>query len=118
MFPHAPAPDTPSRRWAATLRHGLDVLVAFATLRDVGQPSTAYDAVSAGPAGAPRRVGAARVAQSVGGPRAVPAHPHRHPLRPPPRARRPGVLPAPPQPCLTPLAARRRRGPKAPAGRV
>jgi hypothetical protein len=103
MFPLPSAPDPRPSRWAAKLRHSLDVVVAFATLRD---PAPAPAARPAGSAAEP----AARRRGS--------AHPHRRPLERPVRARRPGALPAASQPCRTPLGARRERRSKARAGRV
>jgi len=35
MFPRPEHPSTPAHGWLSTLRHGLDLIVAFATLRDV-----------------------------------------------------------------------------------
>jgi hypothetical protein len=35
MFPRPAHPRTPAHGWLSTLRHGLDLIVAFATLRDV-----------------------------------------------------------------------------------
>jgi hypothetical protein len=35
MFPRPEHPSTPVHGWLSTLRHGLDLIVAFATLRDV-----------------------------------------------------------------------------------
>jgi hypothetical protein len=105
MFPRTEASDPRPSRWAAMLRHSLDLVVAFATLRDPEPP----------PSGAPASAAAAP------GPalrRARAGHPHRRPLQPPVRARRPGALPAPSQPCLTPLAARRARRAEGPAART
>jgi hypothetical protein len=45
----------------------------------------------------------------------APAHPHRRPLRPATRLRRPGAVRPEPQPCLTPIVARRARPTRAPA---
>jgi hypothetical protein len=101
MFPRTEASDPRPGRWAAALRHSLDVVVAFATLRDAEPP----------PSGAPASAAAAPRRARAG-------HPHRRPLQPPVRARRPGALPAPSQPCLTPLAARRARRAEAPAART
>jgi hypothetical protein len=82
MFPRS---ERATGTWIDALRHGLDVLVAFATLRDTAPQS--------GP----------RSRQPSG-----PVHPHRHALRAPARSRRPGVVRPQPQPCLTPLASRRK----------
>jgi hypothetical protein len=61
----------------AAFRRAVDVALAFATLEDGDEPSTA-------PA----------------------QHPHHRPLRTPTRARRPGAVRARPQDCSTPLLTR------------
>src|SRR6476469_1715158 len=38
MFPHPNRPDRPAHAWLDALRHGLDLLVACATLRDAEAP--------------------------------------------------------------------------------
>jgi hypothetical protein len=201
MFPHAEHPRTPAHGWLSSLRHGLDLIVAFATLRDVdpspeagwrdaddpldrasstrpvvavppatvaakhlrtagsARPEVARAAApvgarparsawtapvgadpcrgtsaapagadpcrgtSAAPAGAdlgsgpPAAGGRARASRvdHRGDPAATRAtHPHRRPLTTPSRTRRPGAVRPEPQPCLTPLVARRSRPTPAP----
>jgi hypothetical protein len=104
MFPHPNAPDPRPSRWVAALRHSLDVVVAFATLRDPEPPP-----LIGRDAGLSREPAVRRTRT---------AHPHRQPLQPPSRARRPGAPPARSQPCLSPLSARREHRSMAPADRA
>ena len=143
MFPRPEHPSTPAHGWLATLRHGLDLIVAFATLRDVDTSPEAgwrdaddpsdrasrtrpVAAVPPATAAAKRLTGhpdrgataAARTApagREVGAAAMPAAHPHRRPLSTPSRGRRPGAVRPAPQPCLTPLVARRGRPTPAPA---
>jgi len=181
MFPRPNRPDRPALAWLDAVRHGLDLLVAFATLRDAEAPpetdettltagiswpraDTVPPATAAGrrraaeragqPAGADgaeqsarlpaadrpndsaRRRAADRASESALRPGAdrsdhrpsdrslrraadgaePPAsHPHRRPLRRASRLRRPGAVRHEPQPCLTPIVARRARPTRAPA---
>ena len=161
MFPLPEHPSSPAHGWLSTLRHGLDLIVAFATLRDVdpspeagwrdaddpfdcasfmrpvvavppataaakhlrtsgyarpdlahagGERTRTARADHAGPA-APARADHARPAA----PARVAHHPHRRPVTAPSRTRRPGAVRPEPQPCLTPLVARRSRPTAAPA---
>jgi hypothetical protein len=123
MFPRADHSVHPARAWSETLRRGLDVLVAFATLRDAHTPSDyRQDGSELAPSrsanGSQRGAGersrhharpgraAAKIAREPGGEqRAI--HPHRRPLAAPVRQRRPGAVRPQPQPCLTPLATTR-----------
>ena len=43
MFPRPDRPDRPAHAWLDALRHGLDLLVAFATLRDAEAPPDSDD---------------------------------------------------------------------------
>ena len=160
MFPLPEHPSSPAHGWLSTLRHGLDLIVAFATLRDVdpspeagwrdaddpfdcasfmrpvvavppataaakhlrtsgyarpdlahagGERTRTARADHAGPAAPARADHAARRPRPC---RAPPAPPpgHRAVADAPPGRRRPE-----PQPCLTPLVARRSRPTAAPA---
>ena len=164
MFPRPNRPDRPALAWLDAVRHGLDLLVAFATLRDAeAPPETDETTLTAGiswpradtvpPAtAAGRRRAAERAGRPVAterseqstrqraadrseqraadrseqradrsGRRAADgaeppaAHPHRRPLRPATRLRRPGAVRPEPQACLTPVVARRTRSTRAPA---
>jgi hypothetical protein len=124
MFPRADRPARPARAWSETLRRGLDVLIAFATLRDADTPSNHRpDSSELAPPrsanGSQRGAGertrhqarsgraAAKAARVLGDEqRAI--HPHRRALAAPVRQRRPGAIRPQPQPCLTPLATTRR----------
>ena len=136
MFPRPDRPTRPAHAWLDAIRHGLDLVVAFATLRDAETPVDARESAAAdraaqawaasvvppATAAARRRLalGAAPPAAGSAAPRATtsgaaqatrsgPAHPHRRPLRTPTRPRRPGAVRPEPQACLTPLVARRAR---------
>jgi hypothetical protein len=193
MFPRPNRPDRPALAWLDAVRHGLDLLVAFATLRDAEAPpetdettltagiswpraDTVPPATAAGrrraaeraglPAGADgaeqsarlpaadrakesarlpaadrakesaRRRAADRASESAlrpgpdrsdhrpsdrslrraaDGAEPPASHPHRRPLRRASRLRRPGAVRHEPQPCLTPIVARRARPTRAPA---
>src|SRR4051812_530618 len=104
----------------AILRRGLDLIAAFATLRDVAPPpplvSPRASAAPAGPLPGPATAAArARGDRSASAtpphtaearPAAPAPHPHRRPLRAHGRHRRPGAVAAAVQPCLTPLPRR------------
>ena len=188
MFPFPNRPARPAHAWLDALRDGLDLLVAFATLRDAEAPPetdeiTCAAGVSWPPADTIRAATAAgrrRAAERAGRPVATErserstrqraadrseqraadrseqraadrseqraadrseqraadqseqradrsgrraadgaeppaAHPHRRPLRPATRLRRPGAVRPEPQACLTPVVARRTRSTRAPA---
>ena len=139
MFPRSEHPSTPAHGWLATLRHGLDLIVAFATLRDVDTSPEAgwrdaddpFPCASPTPrvvAVPPATVAAKRLNHGAlvraprdehrGEPAPVrPAHPHPHrrALTRSSRTRRPGAVRPEPQLCLTPIAARRTRPTPAPA---
>jgi hypothetical protein len=128
MFPRPNRPDRPAHAWLDAVRNGLDLLVAFATLRDAeGPPEYDENMPGAGmlwpladvipPATAAGRRAAERATHRAAAPSDVPAadHPHRWPLRPATRPRRPGAVRPEPQPCLTPIVARRARPTRAPA---
>ena len=164
MFPRPNRPARPAHAWLDALRDGLDLLVAFATLRDAEAPPETDDITCAAgiswpPADTIRPATAAgrrRAAERAGRPVATErserstrqraadrseqraadrseqradrsgrraadgaespaAHPHRRPLRPATRLRRPGAVRPEPQACLTPIVARRTRSTRAPA---
>jgi len=180
MFPRPNRPARPAHAWLDALRDGLDLLVAFATLRDAEAPPetdeiTCAAGISWPPADTIRPATAAgrrRAAERAGRPVATErseqstrqraadrseqraadrseqraadrseqraadrseqradrsgrraadgaespaAHPHRRPLRPATRLRRPGAVRPEPQACLTPIVARRTRSTRAPA---
>jgi hypothetical protein len=152
MFPRPNRPDRPAHAWLDAVRHGLDLLVAFATLRDAEAPPE-YDETAPGagvswpradaiapitaagrraaerakrhaadgwdrraPDHSDRRLGDhsdRRPADRAKTP--APPHPHRRPVRPAPRVRRPGAVRPEPQLCLTPIVPRRARPTRAPA---
>src|SRR3954452_17873729 len=102
----SPAPEVPERtagRWLAGVRRGLDVLVAFATLRDAEWADDERVGLEQHPIGS--SYPAAEPPDPLRGPRA--AHPHRRPLRAGRRCRRPGAVPPPAHACRTPLAVTR-----------
>src|ERR1700750_1704886 len=92
MFPRPERPHRPAEAWLNALRRGLDLVVAFATLRDAELPPDDGDE---------------RADRFTTGDRTRDDHPHRQALRAPARARRPGAVRLPEQHCTTPLAARR-----------
>jgi hypothetical protein len=116
MFSHLDARPTPDFAalpvrlapagggWLAALRRGLDVVVAFATLRDAAPSDIALTARVGGDSRPrpPHRPGPRPTP-----PAARPSHAHRRPLRAPSRSRRPGAVPAPSHACITPLATSR-----------
>jgi hypothetical protein len=128
MFSHLDARPTPdfaalparlspaAGGWLAALRRGLDVVVAFATLRDAEASDGALTARVGGDAGPgpphrPRQRPATTAARA--------SHAHRRRLRAPSRSRRPGAVPAPPHACITPLTtSRAARRPNRTAPRV
>jgi hypothetical protein len=105
MFPSLHTPVGTST-WRARLLRALDVLVAFATLRDVEESAAAtgrHALVTAS-----RRPAASTTRGKLRGPAGALPHPHRAPLRSPSRGRRPGAVHTAPQPCVTPLPTARR----------
>jgi hypothetical protein len=124
MFPHPNRPDSSAHAWLDAIRHGLDLVVAFATLRDAGEPRSS-DGMDPGDAGHWPRADEIPPVTAAGRRRAAqrraernparserpepPVHPHRRPLRPAARLRRPGLVRPEPQPCLTPIVPRRLR---------
>ena len=126
MFPRPNRPARPAHAWLDALRDGLDLLVAFATLRDAEAPPetdeiTCAAGISWPPADTIRPATAAgrrRAAERAGRPDGTEpraAHPHRRPLRRATRLRRPGAVRPEPQACLTPIVARRTRSTQPPA---
>jgi hypothetical protein len=141
MFPRPDRPTRSAHGWLEAIRHGLDLVVAFATLRDAETPLDARETAPADRAAqawgasvvppataaarrrfmlaaeardttsAGRATGSAAPAAGSAARRATPPppHPHRRPLRAVTRPRRPGGVRPEPQPCLTPLVARRAR---------
>jgi hypothetical protein len=91
MFPYPERRHQPAGPGVNALRRALDLVVAFATLRDAELPPDDGEERAPSPGGA--------------GTRGV--HPHRRALRGPAHARRPGAVPPQAQHCTTPLAARR-----------
>jgi hypothetical protein len=108
MFSHLAPSDLPAGRWRHALRHAVSVAVAFATLDDgeAGAEAGGEAANDAPWAPATRR-------HSPPDSQAITAHPHRRPLGPPARARRPAQATPRPQACSTPLALRHPRGGRA-----
>ena len=136
MFPRPNRPDRPAHAWLDAVRHGLDLLVAFATLRDAeAPPETDETTLTAGlswpradtiaPATATGRRRAAERSdhrpsdrpqrRATDGAEPPASHPHRRPLRRASRLRRPGAVRPEPQACLTPIVARRARPTRTPA---
>src|SRR4051795_4749559 len=118
LHPRAPLAAPPA--WRTALSRALDVVVAFATLRDTDELDGPRHRPAA-PTAAGGRV--TRASAPVKHP-----HPHRRPIAapaparppprnpppppppptpPPPRARPPGPAPPPAQPCTPPVPARR-----------
>ena len=89
----SPAPDVvgqPTARqssWRDKVRHAVDLTVAFVLLEDAPSEDPTTDAA---PATSPR-------------PEIDDRHPHRKPLRPMPRPRRPGAATHRPQLCIAPV---------------
>jgi hypothetical protein len=79
-------PAVPPRSWRDKVRHAVDLTVAFVLLEDAEPEQRG-----------PERDAPRSSRESVGA-----VHPHRKPLRPMPRSRRPGEAVRRPQPCLTP----------------
>ena len=77
---------TARRTWREKVRHAVDLTVAFVTLDDAPFEDP-HDSVELGGSSAP----------------AVDRHPHRTPLRPMPRSRRPGAAGHRPQICIAPV---------------
>src|SRR5215218_9775780 len=82
MFPTPSAPRTAPALWREGLRHATDIARAFILLED---PIWEDDLEAHGPLGEPA------------------GHPHREPLRPALRARRPGAAQPREQVCTSPL---------------
>jgi hypothetical protein len=82
MFPTTPDTRTAPPSWRDRLRQAADIARAFVLLED---PIWEDDLEAHGPLGEPA------------------GHPHREPLRPTLRARRPGAATPRPQDCLVPL---------------
>src|SRR4051812_11079357 len=106
IAPPSSAPEVPLRtagRWLAGVRRGLDLLVAFATLRDAEWPDDEREGLGSHP------IASSYPALERPDPPSVPgaAHPHRRPLRAARRGRRPGAFPPPAHACRTPLAVKR-----------
>jgi hypothetical protein len=103
IAPPSSAPEVPLRtagRWLAGVRRGLDLLVAFATLRDAEWADDEREGLG------PERIASRYPAPDPPRP-SRPAHPHRRPLRAGRRGRRPGAVPPPAHACRTPLAVKR-----------
>jgi hypothetical protein len=98
----ADAAESTAGRFIAAVRHGLDVLVAFATLRDAEAADGAQERLGHHPA--PRR---RPLEPHDSAPPRTATHPHRRPLRPASRTRRPGAVPPPTHACCTPLVTSR-----------
>jgi hypothetical protein len=105
--------DTAVPGWRAAVMRAVDVVVAFATLRDADELPARVGAV---PVAAPERPRFVRAAtpERPGRFRAperphLHPHPHRRPLGRPARTRRPGAVRPAPQACTTPLLTRRHR---------
>jgi hypothetical protein len=98
--PAAEAPERTGGRWLAGVRRGLDLLVAFATLRDAEWADDAREGLGQPPIASRRRP--PEPPHPMRAPH--PTHPHRRPLR---AGRRPGAVPAPAHACRTPLAVTR-----------
>jgi hypothetical protein len=98
----AGAAESTAARWIAAVRRGLDVLVAFATLRDAETADGAPERLGHHPATTRRPLEPTGPAS----PRTA-DHPHRRPLRSAPRSRRPGAVAPPAHACSTPLATSR-----------
>jgi hypothetical protein len=77
---------TARRSWRDKVRHAVDLTVAFVTLDDAPYEDD-------------------HAFEELGGPSAtaVDRHPHRTPLRPMPRSRRPGAAGHRPQICIAPV---------------
>jgi hypothetical protein len=84
-----------ARRWRDKVRHAVDLTVAFVLLEDAPSDSTCPDPERPATGDRPR---SAR-------PSVDDRHPHRKPLRPMPRPRRPGAEAHRPQVCITPRNA-------------
>jgi hypothetical protein len=85
----APAPEvrqpTARQSWRDKVRHAVDLTVAFVLLEDAPSESTAD------------------VRETSPRPELDDRHPHRKPLRPMPRPRRPGAATPRPQLCIAPV---------------
>jgi hypothetical protein len=105
--------ETPRRSWRDKVRHAVDLTVAFVTLDDAPFEANAPDVGLVGPGKDAGRGAAARPRASAHTARGreatsdAPAvddrHPHRTPLRPMPRSRRPGAAAHRPQVCIAPV---------------
>src|SRR4051812_50095080 len=102
--PPRPSPATEAAepragRWLTAVHRGLDLLVAFATLRDAEPADDERESLGQHPI-APRR----RPPEPPDPPGPAPApHPHPPPLPAGPRGPRPGAVPPPPPPARPPL---------------
>ena len=99
----------PFPKWRERLRYAVDLAVAFATLRDTEpvrttgtSDETAGAAACSGTRASADVVGSTENRAETGGPLDR-VHPHRIPLRPPTRPRRPGAAVPRVQPCLSPV---------------
>jgi hypothetical protein len=101
--PAAEAAERTAERWLAGVRRGLDLLVAFATLRDAESGDDERERLGQPPIATRRRP--PQPLEPTRAPR--PEHPHRRPLRAGPSGRRPGAVPPPAHACRTPLAVTR-----------
>lgn len=102
--PDVQLPDRPRRSWRDRVRHAVDLTVAFVLLEDA---EPAEQPARAARAAARTEEPTVRDRASARPPRAsvdVP-HPHRKPLRPLPRPRRPGAAAHRPQVCIAPVGA-------------
>jgi hypothetical protein len=100
--------DTAVPGWRAAVMRAVDLVVAFATLRDADELPPRVGAVRAAPerprfvrVAIPERPGRLHAPERP--------HPHRRPLGRPSRTRRSGAVRAQPQACTTPLLTRRHR---------
>jgi hypothetical protein len=101
--------DTAVPGWRAAVMRAVDVVVAFATLRDADELSARVGALSAAAPERPRFVRVATPERPARLHAPERPHPHRRPLGRPARPRRPGGVRAEPQACTTPLLTRRHR---------
>src|SRR4051794_555632 len=101
--PAAEAAERAAGRWLSAVRRGLDLLVAFATLRAAESADDQRERLAQQRI-APRR----RPPEPLDPPRAAAAaHPHRRALRAGRRGRRPGAVPPRAHACRSPLTATR-----------
>jgi len=79
------------------------------------RPSASESALRPGPDRSDHRPSDRSLRRAADGAEPPASHPHRRPLRRASRLRRPGAVRHEPQPCLTPIVARRARPTRAPA---